>query len=42
MGFAENIIREELQVLRSLPNNACNCNRAINKQRKDRKAQDSD
>lgn len=41
-GFAENIIREELQVLRSLPNNACNCNRAINKHRKDKKVQISE
>lgn len=42
MGFAENIIREELQVLQSLPNNACNCNRAINRHRKDKKAPSSE
>lgn len=31
------MMREELQVLRSLPNNACHCNRNINRSRRDKK-----
>lgn len=41
-GLADNMMREEIQVLQSLPKNACNCNRAINKNRREKRMHTSE
>ena len=37
LRISENILREEQMVLQSLPYNGCNCNKNLNRNRRDKK-----